>query len=284
MSQPAERLIAAYRASGHPELVALADKWEIDLRIARQKRHFPVKISRARKIFSSKEKREPLRRTDLERIISEQVDRYIALGFHEEVYKNLPVQEAEAKYRADFTLPPEAAQPGEYVGRFDIPLVVEPRISLRKKYKLAKKLKDMNLDSITTEWETSKIDKSTGKIIDQTDHPTDRPYLIFTCDGKKYRGSSVEKALERFKDDEVGITQLELTDLFLQSPKYFVVGISAAGSHDVVKYHKRGHIYVPSLLMLVNRVEALSFLITNKQELGVGSCGREIIRLGTRDL
>lgn len=281
MSQPAERLIVAYRASGHPELVALADKWERDLRIARQKENFPVKIPRARKIYSSKEIREPLRRTDLERTISEQVDRYIALGFHMEVYKDLSVTEAEAKYRADFTLPIEAVQPVEYVGRFDIPLLVEPRISLSVKYKLAQKLKDMNLDSITAKWETSKIDDSTGEIIDQTDHPTDRPYLIFTHAGKKYRGSSVEKALERFRDDEVGITQGELTDLFLQSPRYFVVGISAAGSLDVAKHHAKGHTYVPSIFMILDHIEASSFWIKNKQELGVGSRGKEIIRLGT---
>lgn len=223
------------------------------------------------------EKPETLGRADLERIVARQVDRYIVLGFYAEVYPGIPEEEAKTKYRADFTLPEDAAQPAEYASRFDVVLAVEPRISLTRKHELAARIKELDLDSVARRWSTSKVKEwiNTGNIRDLTDHPTDVPYLIFTHDGQKYRPYSVEKALTLFEADEVGSPQLEVTDFFLQKPSLFVKrGIDAAGSrseHDVV----------PCLTAFFDGPKVSADWLDYPGQLwGALSRGKEIIRLG----
>src|SRR3989344_1198295 len=111
-------------------------------------------------------------REDLERIITGQVNRYINLGFHLEVYPGLSEENAKARYRADFALPEQAVQPAEYVGRFDVVLPVEPRISLTRKHKLVGRMKELGLESVARKWKTSQVAEwiNTEAIRDLTPH------------------------------------------------------------------------------------------------------------------
>lgn len=223
------------------------------------------------------EKPEALSRVDLEKIVAGQVGKHIALGFHTEVYPQLSAEGAEEQYRKDFILPEGAAQPAEYVGRFDVALVVEPRISLTRKHELAKRIMELDLDSVARGWATSQVREwvNTGNIQDLTEHPTDKPYLVFTHDGQRYRPFTVKQAIQRFADDEVGNPQVEITDLFLKHPEYFVDhGIYAAGSHY-------GGGLVPCLGAFSDEPGVSADLFGSPfQSWGAGSRGKEYIILG----
>ena len=176
---------------------------------------------------------EPFTRADLEKVVPGQVERYIALGFHSEVYPKLEEDEAKARYRADFTLPKDAAQKPEYVGHLDVVSVHDPRIPLTRKHELAARIKELDLDEVARRWTTTRVDEwiDISNIEDLTTYPTDIPYLVFTHDGQKYRKISVTQAKKQFKDFEVGSPQGEVTDLFLQEPAFFVdIGIYGGGS------------------------------------------------------
>lgn len=164
--------------------------------------------------------------TDLSRLeqeVARQVDRYIELGFHKEVYPEVNEVDAQARYRADFTLPEETTPPESYKGRFDVPLLVEPRIPLsvqhrRSKTPIGERVKTENIQNLT-------------------ESPSS-PYLVWTHDGKRYSKFSVEQAMNSFADDEVGSPQIELTALYLQHPDYFKgegykgAAVIATGSRD----------------------------------------------------
>lgn len=220
----------------------------------------------------------PLLREDLERIVTEQVKRFIALGFHREVYPDLSKAEAKAKYQADFVLPKQAVQPPEYRGRFDEVLVVEPRISLTRKHKLAGRIKELDLVPVAKKWTTSQVADwiNTETIQDLTPHPTDIQYLVFTHDGQRYCPLTVEQAIGQFASDEVGSPQLEMIGLFLQKPIFFDGrGIDAAGSRN-----KFGS--VPYLDTFNGRPEVGAHSAGNQnQDWGALSRGKEIILLGS---
>lgn len=225
-------------------------------------------------------KTEALTRADLERVVVGQVERYIALGFYAEVYPGIEEEEAKAKYRADFTLPENAAQPVKYSGRFDVVLAVEPRISLTRKHELAARIKELGLDTVARRWTTSRVREwiNTGNIEDLTDHPTNVPYLVFTYNGKKHRLNTVTRAEDLFAGDEVRSPQLEVTDLFLQIPRFFVSqeGLYAAGS-------RYGRVLVPRLGTLFDEPEVQADSSDYRPRgWGVASRGKDVIRLGTR--
>ncbi len=200
---------------------------------------------------------------DLKEVVAKQIDRFIEkYGFHREVYPRLSDGEATAQYRRDFGLPESVFQPAEYAGRFDTVLVIEPRISLSRKYAIAG----------IREW----ID--TSAITDSTKYPDTPPYLTFTHDAQKYRPYSVKQALTMFAEDEVGIPLNEVTDHYLLLPEDFgkrgMVGMDAAGSRS-------GGGDVPCLYLLRGGPGVYAdFIDDPARHWGTGSRGKEVIKLG----
>jgi hypothetical protein len=140
-----------------------------------------------------------------------QIDTFIKHGFHTEL--NL----SEDAYFDSF--PQFLSQPEAYKGRFEIPLLIDPRISLSKQLELANVMQVADASLI-------------GNI---TDAP-EQPYAIWTNnlpDLYKYRVSARESK-GKFEVDEVGATAIEAATLCLQKPD--VVGrrsVDAAGSLSV---------------------------------------------------
>jgi hypothetical protein len=81
-------------------------------------------------------KTEPLTREALQTIVDAQVDKLIAMGFHENVTfpiysdRSIRIQQTEMIYRQAFTVPEGTSQPPEYQGRFDTLVVLDPRVDL----------------------------------------------------------------------------------------------------------------------------------------------------------
>src|SRR5205085_2181333 len=101
-----------------------------------------------------------------------------------------------------------------YVGRFDLPLLVDPRMPLKKLNKLI---------GIKTTFDESLI-------ADVVKIPTE-PYAIWTHDGSRYRQYSVRDALHHFEPDEAPCVLMEVTHLFVQYPELFSqYGVDASGS------------------------------------------------------
>ncbi len=135
-----------------------------------------------------------------------QVNRLISLGFNREIGKS------EGTYRR--LLPLFTHQPEAYKGRFEIPLLVDPRISLKKQHKLA------GISSTIHE----------EKIVDTIKIP-DVPYAIWTHDANRYRQFSVKDAIGKFQADEMSCPQMEVTALYIQYPEFFKDhGVDATGS------------------------------------------------------
>lgn len=189
---------------------------------------------------------------DLEQVVSRQVDRYVGLKFHEELGMS------ESEYRQSLSLPEGVMQPETYRGRFDVLLVVEPRISLARQHRLAKIAEYI----------------ATDKIVNLTEIPN-KPYAVWTHDGQIYRPITVEQARNQFKDDEVGSPQLEVTDFYLQHPEYFKGrGIDAAGSQ-----YEGG--YAPYLAAFHGGPRVVAYGVGSQPQLwGALSRGKEIIKLG----
>ncbi len=212
--------------------------------------------------------RELLVMPELEFVVARHVERNILLGFHEELGKSAD------KYRSDFILPEGADQLVEYAGDLDVVLVVEPRIPLQRKHELARKIKELDLDRAARDFVTSQVNEyiNTEKINDLTEHPQDKPYVIFTHDGQRYRHYSLKKAIELFSADEIGAPQTELTDLYIHKPSYFIRrGMWAGGSR-----YEDG--YVPYLGTWCSKPGVRAFWNDNENpNLGVLSRGKKIL-------
>lgn len=191
----------------------------------------------------------------LEWLVSRQVNRFIELGFHSEV------AQTEEEYRRYLALPEGLTQPEAYKGRFDIPLVVEPRLSLTTTHCIA---------GITEYIKTGNIENLTP--VPKT------PYIAWTHDGTKYQPYSVEKALTLFAEDEVGSPQIEVTSLYLSHPEFFRGrGIDAAGS-------RHGGSRVPYLYTFHGRPGVRAGRVGNPDSLwGALSRGNEIVVLGPQN-
>ena len=147
---------------------------------------------------------QPAPEVDLKAEWERQVKRLLGLGFHEELGMT------EAAYRN--SIPEFLPQPEEYKGRFDIPLIVETRIPLKRQHQLA---------GIPEYIDTDNIENLTPV--------PDKPYTIWTHDANRYRRLSVERATVQFSEDEVGSPQFEVTALYLHKP-FNNRGVDAAGS------------------------------------------------------
>jgi hypothetical protein len=157
----------------------------------------------------SKNESEPSRVAQPEKLASDlgiewkrQSDRLTdGLGFH----KLLGLSKEEYLQ----SLPKFTPQPEEYKGRFDLQVLVEPRIPLKDQQKRA----DIgsSISSITEMREPVKD-------IVQT---LNAPYVIWSHDASRYRSQSAAEAEKKFDVDEVGGTLTEVTALFLQHPEVF---------------------------------------------------------------
>lgn len=202
------------------------------------------------------------KRVDLKEIVTKCVDIYIGLGFHRVVYFDLSEEEAIEKYRKDFTVPRDARQPAEYQGCFDVVIVHEPRVTVTEKSSRAR----------IHAW------IHPGDITNLPEIP-DKPYIAFTHDGTRYlEFSTVNQAMERFSDDEVGEPLTETIGVYSIYSEFFENGGRiAAGSStkndSVVPYlnpfDENGE---PEI-----NVEPPDYPSRGNR---VGSRGKEIIKLG----
>jgi len=143
---------------------------------------------------------------ELEQIWEKQVRNLIALDFNGEA------KMSEFSYRN--SLPHFPQQPAAYVGRFDMPLLIDPRIPLKKKHKL------LGIHCVIDE----------DLIVNTTTFP-DKPYVVWTHDANRYRPFSIKEAIGKFQPDEVGCPQIEVTAYYIQYREIFKDhGIDATGS------------------------------------------------------
>jgi hypothetical protein len=134
--------------------------------------------------------------------------RLVELGFHTQLGLS---EEAYLQ-----TLPKFEPQPEGYKGRFDLQVLVDPRLSSKVQHKTI----------------NAKESIDSSIIVDVTQAPSE-PYVIWTHDASKYRQQSVAGAAEQFGEDEVGATQKEVTALYLQHPEAFAGrAVYAAGSRS----------------------------------------------------
>lgn len=143
---------------------------------------------------------------ELQTIWERQVDRLIELGFNDEVGKS------SFSYRKQ--LPMFPSPPQDYAGRFDIPLLVDPRISLKRLHRIAGIHSTIHEEHIVNVVKIPEV-----------------PYAIWTHDGNRYRKHSVKDAIRHFQYDELPSPLVEVIALFLQYPQIFHDhGIDATGS------------------------------------------------------
>lgn len=153
---------------------------------------------------------------NLDAILELQIQRLIELKFHEALGMT------EEEYRSG--IPSILPQPETYIGRFDIPLVVEPRIDFTKQHQAAGVTNHIRIE----------------KFNNVTEVPS-TPYTLWTHDANRYRLLSVKQTRSIFLPDEVGSPMVEVIALYLQYPEIFEDhGVNAAGS-------RYGDDYVPDL-------------------------------------
>lgn len=135
-----------------------------------------------------------------------QVQKLLSLEF------NRVIGKSQGTYRS--LLPPFFPQPESYQSRFDIPLLIDPRMPLKKLHRLI--------------GITSSIDED---LIVNTIKPLQEPYTVWTHDANRYRPFSVKDAIKNFQPDELVTLQLEVTALYMHYPVIFQNhGVDASGS------------------------------------------------------
>lgn len=110
----------------------------------------------------------------------------------------------EEEYTA--TLPKFVPQPEQFKGRFDVPIIVETRVPLKRMLELAGIVTYFDVDSIK-DWKEGKF--ATPKT----------PYTVWVNDGTSNRNKSVKTVRESLKADERGANTHEATALYLKDPK-----------------------------------------------------------------
>lgn len=143
---------------------------------------------------------------ELQSVWEKQLRKMLVLGFNDVIGKS------EGTYRR--LMPVFTPQPESYIGRFDIPLLVDPRISLKKLHNI------IGIHSTIHE----------EHIVDVTKIP-DEPYAIWTHDANRYRMHSVKDAIGHFQPDELPCPLIEVIALYIHHPEFFQDhGIDATGS------------------------------------------------------
>lgn len=139
---------------------------------------------------------------DLQAEWQRQANRYVELGFHDELNMN-------AEDYLD-SLPKFKPQPEAYKGRFDTPLLVETRIDIYRQYALAG-FKDL----------------LNGFVLDVRNWPNDpknyktpeNPYTTWVSDPAINRNRKVTDVRETLAEDERGGTRFDGIALFIANPK-----------------------------------------------------------------
>ncbi len=193
--------------------------------------------------------------SDWNKEVLEQVDKFVELGFNDEI--GLTVEE----YRRSLALPEGGiVQPKNYKGRFDIPIVVDPRLSLSEVFR---------------RWGIAEF-VDTREIKNITPIP-EGPYIAWTHYMRNYSNISAEKALTMFAMDEVASTLAEATSFYCYDPDYFMNrSIIAVGSIF-------GDVGIPFLGPFIGErgLGACSPKFSD-QYWGVLSRGDEVVMLGVR--
>ena len=201
--------------------------------------------------------------SELGSTVVEQVNRLIRFGLHREMYPyvTIPDEDAERRYSEDFILPEGAKRPEGYRRRFDIPVVVDPRVDLRTLLDKAR---------IERQIDISKITNLRGV--------SGRTCLIWTNNGHTRHYFSVGEATGRFSKDQIGSTLSEVIAIFLQHPEYFEGrGIIAAGSRYEDGNRNILTPFVSNLNDSVN-IGAIAEYDPIRPGWGVSSRGKEIIK------
>lgn len=126
-----------------------------------------------------------------------QAQKYLKLGFHKEL-RGLSEQEYLD------SLPKFGPQPENFKGRFDIPVIVETRISVERQCELARI--DSRLGALPrVDWTNNSKDYKT----------LNGPYIIWMQDGAKNLRKKVEIVREELAKDERGATIFDGIALYL---------------------------------------------------------------------
>ncbi len=145
-------------------------------------------------------KREASPKLDLRGEWERQVARYIKLGFHEVLGID------EVSYRD--SLPKFTPQPEAFKGRFDIPVLVETRISVSKQTELVGS--SYLLGGLKVQdWKGDPKGYKTPKAL----------YTTWMQDGSEYLKLSVVAFRERMNEDERGATEFDGIALIIKNPE-----------------------------------------------------------------
>ena len=104
------------------------------------------------------------------------------------------------------TLPKFEPQPKEWKGRFDIPVIVEIRVPLKRMLELSGIATYFNIDSIK-DWEKSKF------------QAPEKPYTTYLNDGNINLNKSVDQVRKSLRIDERGGNIFDGIALYLKDPK-----------------------------------------------------------------
>lgn len=137
----------------------------------------------------------------LEQEWQRQAQRFIDLGFHTELGFKTPEE-----YTA--TLPKFEAQPKEWKGRLDTPVIVETRVTPERQAKLA-----------GLQYFLGGLNKAdwNQKLKDYTS--PEPPYAAWLDDGRNHMNKSVKEVRENLKADELAGTEFDGIALYVSNPK-----------------------------------------------------------------
>lgn len=154
-----------------------------------------------------------------------QAQKYIKLGFHKELGLS------EQEYLD--SLPKFGPQPENFKGRFDIPIMVETRISVKRQCELAGI--EYCLDVVDVGWPSA---------FPYGDWPNDSkgyktpnvPYITWMQDGASNLGESVDIVREKLAKDERGATIFGGIAFYLAQPKVLEHHFMDLPGTEVVPY------------------------------------------------
>ncbi len=187
---------------------------------------------------------------NLEAEWSRQIRKFIAFGFHQEL--GLP----EQGYLD--SLPKFEPQPGNFRGRFDIPVLVETRISVKRQCELAGV--DYFLGDLSHgDWPKDPEGYKTP----------DSPYITWMQDGAKNVKKSVERVRKELAQDERGGTDFD-------GIAFYIIHPEVLGNHFIDlpgTLVESGH--APSLGLWVGRPKLYYYWVVYAHPgFGSLSCGR----------
>lgn len=152
---------------------------------------------------------------------SAQIDHLIQRGYH------AALGMTEEEYRA--TMPEFTPQPTEFRGRFDIFLLVDPRLSLEVQLRL------MGIENDLDNEDPDLVVENIESVVTSS-----TPYQLWIQLGEKYKGKTIDELLPLLEKNERGLTALEGIALYREHEDRFAknrapgarFSIGLAGSVD----------------------------------------------------